>query len=95
MECAFRISSTDTHEFKSVRSRSRATSYYRRTVKKSESTSPPLNEQIRIAKILDKFETMTVSITEGLPREIELRQKQYEYYRDMLFSFPKPDVAEA
>ncbi|EOZ3162218.1 MULTISPECIES: restriction endonuclease subunit S [Citrobacter] len=56
---------------------------------------PPLNEQIRIAKILDKFETMTVSITEGLPREIELRQKQYEYYRDMLFSFPKPDVAEA
>ncbi|EKN6066123.1 restriction endonuclease subunit S [Yersinia enterocolitica] len=56
---------------------------------------PSLNEQIRIAKILDKFETMTVSITEGLPREIELRQKQYEYYRDMLFSFPKPDVAEA
>ena len=25
-----------------------------------------------------------------LPREIELRQKQYEYYRDMLFNFPKP-----
>jgi len=56
---------------------------------------PSLNEQTRIAKILDKFETITASISDGLPREIELRQKQYEYYRDMLFSFPKPEVAEA
>ena len=31
-------------------------------------------------------------ITEGLPREIELRQKQYEYYRDLLLSFPKPEA---
>ncbi|MCU6240455.1 restriction endonuclease subunit S [Enterobacter asburiae] len=51
-------------------------------------------EQARIAAILDKFDTLTNSISEGLPREIELRQKQYEYYRDMLFSFPKPEVAE-
>jgi type I restriction enzyme S subunit len=36
---------------------------------------------------------LTHSITEGLPREIELRQKQYEYYRDLLFSFPKPEAA--
>ena len=56
---------------------------------------PPLAEQVRIVNILDKFDTLTNSITEGLPREIELRQKQYEYYRDMLFSFPKPEVAEA
>lgn len=56
---------------------------------------PSLDEQTRIAKILDKFETMTVSITEGLPREIELRRTQYEYYRDMLFNFPKPEEAEA
>ncbi|QMV53043.1 restriction endonuclease subunit S [Ewingella americana] len=54
-----------------------------------------LKEQARIVEILDKFDTLTNSITEGLPREIELRQKQYEYYRDMLFSFPKPEVAEA
>lgn len=54
---------------------------------------PPLAEQVRIVTILDKFDTLTNSISEGLPREIELRQKQYEYYRDMLFSFPK--VAEA
>ncbi|HGT4223092.1 TPA: restriction endonuclease subunit S [Klebsiella michiganensis] len=52
---------------------------------------PPITEQDRIVSILDKFDTLTNSITEGLPREIELRQKQYEYYRDLLFSFPKPD----
>ncbi|HID4217368.1 TPA: restriction endonuclease subunit S [Klebsiella pneumoniae] len=53
---------------------------------------PPLQEQARIVAILDKFDTLTSSITEGLPREIELRQKQYEYYRDLLFSFPKPEA---
>ena len=53
---------------------------------------PPLQEQARIVEILDKFDTLTNSITEGLPREIELRQKQYEYYRDLLFSFPKPET---
>ncbi|SLQ68287.1 restriction endonuclease subunit S [Klebsiella quasipneumoniae] len=51
------------------------------------------NEQARIAATLDKFDVLTNSITEGLPREIELRQKQYEYYRDLLFSFPKPETA--
>ena len=50
---------------------------------------PSLTEQTRIVAILDKFDALTNSITEGLPREIELRQKQYEYYRDLLFDFPK------
>ena len=50
---------------------------------------PPLSEQERIVSISDKFDTLTTSITEGLPKEIELRKKQYEYYRDMLLSFPK------
>ena len=49
---------------------------------------PALAEQIRIASILEKFDALTTSITEGLPREIELRQKQYAYYRDLLLSFP-------
>ncbi|ARB82699.1 MULTISPECIES: restriction endonuclease subunit S [Yersinia] len=53
-----------------------------------------MDEQKRIISTMDKFDTLTNSITEGLPREIELRQKQYEYYRDMLFSFPKPEVTE-
>ena len=51
---------------------------------------PPLAEQARIVAILDKFDTLTHSISEGLPREIALRQKQYEHYRDLLLSFPPP-----
>ncbi|HDZ9285025.1 TPA: restriction endonuclease subunit S [Vibrio cholerae] len=47
-----------------------------------------LVEQARIVAVLDKFDTLTTSLQEGLPREIELRQKQYEYYRDLLLSFP-------
>ena len=50
---------------------------------------PSPDEQARIVAILDKFDVLTNSITKGLPREIELRQKQYEYYRDMLLSFQK------
>lgn len=53
---------------------------------------PPLEEQERIVSILDKFDTLTTSLTEGLPKEIELRQKQYEYYRNMLLSFPKNNI---
>ncbi len=58
-------------------------------VKEFKIPLPSLKEQERIVFILDKFEKLTTSITEGLPREIELRQKQYEYYRNMLLNFPK------
>ncbi len=51
-----------------------------------------LAEQARIVAILDKFDTLTHSISDGLPREIELRQKQYAHYRDLLLSFPKPEA---
>jgi len=54
---------------------------------------PSLPEQKRIVAILDKFDTLTTSLTEGLPREIALRQQQYEYYRELLLSFPKAEVA--
>lgn len=55
-----------------------------------------LAEQARIVAILDKFDTLSTSLSEGLPREIELRNRQYEYYRDLLLSFPKPEeMAEA
>ena len=49
---------------------------------------PSLAEQARIVNILDKFDALTTSLTEGLPQEIELRRKQYEYYREQLLSFP-------
>jgi len=52
---------------------------------------PSLEEQRRIVTILDKFDGLTKSIREDLPREIELRKKQYEYYRDLLLNFPKPE----
>ncbi|MFL1022132.1 restriction endonuclease subunit S [Vibrio parahaemolyticus] len=55
--------------------------------------NPSLEEKERIVSVLDKFHTLTTSISDGLPREIELRQKQYEYYRDLLLSFPKHEVA--
>ena len=48
---------------------------------------PPLEEQHRIVSILDKFETLTNSITEGLPLAIEQSQKWYEYYRELLLNF--------
>ena len=48
---------------------------------------PTFEEQQRIVSILDKFGTLTNSITEGLPLSIEQSQKRYEYYRELLLSF--------
>ena len=48
---------------------------------------PPLSVQREIVEILDKFDTLCNSISEGLPKEIELRRKQYEYYRNQLLTF--------
>ena len=56
---------------------------------------PSLTEQARIVAILDKFDALNESLIVGLPREIELRRKQYAYYRDLLLSFPKPEEVAA
>lgn len=56
--------------------------------------NPLPTKKEQIVSILDKFDALTSSITEGLPREIELRQKQYAYYRDLLLSFPKQEAVE-
>ena len=50
---------------------------------------PPLEEQQRIVDILDRFDRLCNDISEGLPAEIEARQKQYEYYREKLLTFKK------
>jgi len=63
---------------------------YNDNLKKTLIPLPPLSEQRRIVDILDRFDTLTNSISEGLPREIALRRKQYEYYRDALLNFPQP-----
>lgn len=64
---------------------------YNNNLSKLKIPIPPLKEQARIVEILDKFDALTNSITEGLPREIALRQKQYEYYRNLLLDFPKAE----
>lgn len=48
---------------------------------------PSLIEQERIVSMLDNFNTLTDSLSEGLPKEIEQRQKQYEYWREQLLNF--------
>ena len=48
---------------------------------------PTLEEQERIVEILDRFDKLCNDLSEGLPAEIEARQKQYEYYRDKLLQF--------
>lgn len=53
---------------------------------------PPLEEQERIVSILDRFDKLCNDISEGLPAEIESRQKQYEYYRDKLITFKEKIV---
>ena len=60
---------------------------YNDNLKKVKISIPPLKEQQRIVSILDKFETFTNSITEGLPLAIEQSQKRYEYYRELLLNF--------
>ena len=48
---------------------------------------PPLEVQAKIVSILDRFDTLTSDLTQGLPAEIAARKKQYEYYRDKLLTF--------
>ena len=56
-----------------------------------EDREKSLAEQRRIVDILDHFDRLCNDISEGLPAEIEARQKQYEYYRDKLLTFRKKD----
>ena len=54
---------------------------------------PSLQEQERIATILDRFESLTTSLQTGLPAEITARRQQYEYYRDKLLTFKRKGAA--
>lgn len=46
-----------------------------------------INKQAEIVSALRKFDAYCNDLTQGLPAEIELRQRQYEYYRDKLLTF--------
>lgn len=50
---------------------------------------PSLEEQQRIVDILDRFDALTSSLSEGLPAELAARRSQYEYYRNQLLTFPR------
>ncbi len=60
---------------------------YNENIEKAVIPVPPLSEQERIVKILDRFEALCNDISVGLPAEIKARQQQYEYYRNKLLTF--------
>lgn len=64
-------------------------------IKSLEIPVPPLETQQQIVGILDRFDALTTSLTDGLPAEIAARRQQYEYYRDKLLSFPRKATEEA
>ena len=57
---------------------------------------PSLATQERIVDILDRFDTLTTSLTDGIPAEIAMRREQYEYFRSRLLDFPRlPDDSDS
>lgn len=66
---------------------------YNDNIRHTKIPVPPLDEQARIVTILDQFDALVNDISSGLPAEIKARRQQYEYYRDKLLSFPKPEEA--
>ena len=56
---------------------------------------PPIETQIAIADLLDRFDALVNDISSGLPAEIAARRAQYEHYRDRLLSFPDKVVSRS
>lgn len=56
---------------------------------------PPMEEQDRVADVLDRFNALVNDISSGLPAEIAARRAQYEHYRDRLLSFPEKSVSRS
>ena len=54
---------------------------------------PSFETQQKVVAILDRFDALTTSLTDGLPGEIQARRQQYEYYRDRLLNFPRKEAA--
>lgn len=57
-----------------------------------EISVPSLETQQKVVDILDRFDSLTKSLTDGIPAEIEARQAQYGYYRDRLLDFPRKAI---
>ena len=54
-----------------------------------EISAPSIGTQQKVVDILDRFNSLMASLTDGLPAEIEARRAQYGYYRDRLLDFPR------
>ena len=54
-----------------------------------EIPAPSIGTQQKVVDILDRFDSLTASLTDGLSAEIEARNQQYEYYRDRLLDCPR------
>ena len=65
---------------------------YNDNISRAKICVPTIKEQKRIIEILDRFDLLCNDISEGLPAEIEARQKQYEYYRDKLLNFKELSI---
>jgi type I restriction enzyme S subunit len=50
---------------------------------------PPPAFQERVCSLLDRFDQLLTSDDAGLPSEVAMRRKQFEYYRDRLFDFSR------
>ena len=57
-----------------------------------EIPAPSIGTQQKVVDILDRFDTLTKSLTDGIPAEIEARREQYGYYRDRLLDFPRKAI---
>ena len=53
---------------------------------------PSIGTQRKVVDILDRFDTLTKSLTDGIPAEIGVRRAQYGYYRDRLLDFPRKAI---
>lgn len=60
---------------------------YNSDLEKIKLPVPPLEVQREIVRILDNFAIATTEIQQKLQEELAARQKQYEYYRDLLLTF--------
>ena len=60
---------------------------YNGNIEKTTIPVPSLEIQSRIVQVLDNFDIVCNDLNIGLPKEIELRQKQYEYFREKLLTF--------
>lgn len=57
-----------------------------------EIPAPSNGTQRKVVDILDRFDTLTKSLTDGIPAEIEAHRAQYGYYRDRLLDFPRKAI---